>query len=103
MRTKKSDAIKFLESLTGGPLTFGELIHSIRLGEELSMEAFGAILGVSRGHVNQIEKGYKGVTPRRAAQFARKLGYHEAQFVQLALEDQLRRDGLKYKVQLDAA
>ena len=103
MTTKKSKAMKVLDTLTGGPLTLGVLLRSIRLGEEMSMAEFGSLLRVSRGHINELEKGHKGVTPRRAAQFAKKLGYLEAQFIQLAIEDQLRRDGLKYRVQLKAA
>ncbi len=53
--------------------------------------------------MNQLEKGHKSVTARRAADFARKPGYHEAQFVQLAVQDQPLPQGLKYRVQLDAA
>ena len=35
-RSKKSDAVQFLEKISGGPLTFGKMLRAIRLGEELS-------------------------------------------------------------------
>jgi hypothetical protein len=33
---KKTDAVKFLEGLTGGPITFGKLLEAIRVGEEMT-------------------------------------------------------------------
>lgn len=59
------------------------------------MTAFAARLGISRSHLNDIEKGNKGVTPARAARFAKALGHSEAVFVELAVNDQA--DGLPYK------
>lgn len=97
---KKSSAVKFLEKELGSPLTFGLRIHSLRKGEGLTLEAFADILGISKQHLNDIEKGRKAVSPERAARFAQVLGFGEDQFVRLALQDQLNNAGLNYQVHL---
>ncbi len=99
-KRKKSDAIRFLENIIGGPLTFGGLMLSIREGEEWTMAEMAEKLGVSRGFISNIEKG-KAVRPEAAAKYARILGYGEQQFVRLALQDHIRRSGLDYEVRLE--
>lgn len=54
---KKSDAIKFLEKLTGSKLTLGNLILSIRQGEELSQVEFSKLLGVYKQYLCDLEHG----------------------------------------------
>ena len=95
--------MKFLEGLTGGPLTLGEAIQAVRLGEEQSLATFAKRLGISRANLCDIERGRKMVSPERAARFAKVLGYGQRQFVRLALQDQLKRAGLRFKVELAAA
>ena len=90
----KSKAIKFLEGVSGGPLTIGSLLWSIRMGEGMSMAAFAEKLGISRSHLNDIEKGHKPVSPQKAAEYAEVLGHSEQQFVRLALQDLLNRNDL---------
>ncbi len=85
----KSAAVRFLEERSGGPLTFGRLLRSIRLGEEESLETFAAKLGVSRQNLSDIEQERRGVSVERAAAWADKLGYDRTQFVELALQAQL--------------
>jgi len=103
MRTeRKSDAQKQLESITGGPLTLGRLLQAIRQGEDWSLADMGKKLGVTRAFISALENG-KALSPMRAARYARKLGYSESQFVRLALQDELARAGLKYRVGLDEA
>ena len=36
VRQKKSDAVRLLRKLSGGPLTLGRAIESIRKGQELA-------------------------------------------------------------------
>ena len=95
---KKSDAIKFLENLTGGPLTFSEVLESTRLCEEMNQTLFAKKLGISRSHLCDIEKGRKTVSPVRAARWAKKLGYSERQWAELALQALLTTTGLHYHV-----
>lgn len=95
--------MRFLEGLSGGPLTLGDLMLSIRLGEEMSQAELARQLGISRSHLCDIEKGRKAVGPRRAARFASALGYSEAQFVRLALQGLVEDAGLDFRVQLEPA
>lgn len=102
-RARRSDAREFLERIRGEPLSLGALIAAIREGEGWSQTHMGEILGVSRAHVCDIEKGRRLVTPDRAVRWAKALGYGERQFVRLALQDQLREAGVKMKVDVYAA
>ena len=95
----KIDAAPFLESLVG-PLTLAKLIKAIREGEEWSLADMARKLKVTRAHVAAIERG-KTVSPEAAARYAKLLGYSPLQFVRLALQDELRRAGLKYQVALE--
>ena len=103
MSIRKSDTKKFLEKITGGHVTLGKLMESIRLGEELSQVDFAKRLKVSRSHLNDIEKGNKAVSPKRAAKFAKLLGHSEERFVELALQSMIDDAGLKLRVIIDAA
>ena len=95
--------MKFSENITGGPLSLGKFLQSIRLGEEMSQVEFAEQLGISKSHLCDIEKGRKLVSPARAAIFAKILKYSSEQFVRLALQDQVEKAGLKLKVKIEAA
>ncbi len=99
----KSDAMKFLEEVSGRPLSLGGLLESFRLSEEISQAVFAKKLRISAAHLCDIEKGRKVVSPARAAQFAKKLKRSESQFVRLALQDEISRSGLSFKVSFDVA
>lgn len=103
IKKRKSASMKFLEDITGGPLSLGKFLQSIRLGEEMSQVEFSEQLGISKSHLCDIEKGRKLVSPERAAVFAKILKYSPEQFVRLALQDQVEKAGLKFKVQIEAA
>ena len=59
--------------------------------------------GLSKSHLNDIEKGRKAVSPERAARFAKVLGYSQARLVKLALQDLVNRGGLELQVDVTAA
>lgn len=103
MTTKKSETRKFLEKLTGGPLTMARIMKSTRLSEEMTQVEFAKKLGVSKQNLCDIENGRRFVSPQLAAKFAKKLRDSESQFVRIALQDLLRRQGLKYEINLKAA
>ena len=100
MTTRKSKTVSILENIAGEELNFANLVHSTRLGMELSQEEFGKILGVKRAYICDIEKGRTDVSVEQALKFADKLGKSKLVFVQLAIEDQCRRYGLNYEVKL---
>lgn len=99
----KSEAKRFLEDLLRGPLAFGELIEAIRVGEDKSQVEFAKMLGISKSHLCDIEKGRKSVSPLRAVKFARVLGYSEKQFVRLALQDMINEAGIKMIIDIETA
>ncbi|WP_268808745.1 helix-turn-helix domain-containing protein [Pseudobacteriovorax antillogorgiicola] len=86
--------------MAGEQLTLGSFLRSIREGEEMTMVDFASELGISRSHLNDIEKGNKAVSPQKAVEYAQILGYSEQQFVRLALQDLLDRYELPYSVEL---
>lgn len=102
-KATKSAAIKLLEQISGGPLSLGKAVESVRKSEELSQDECARKLGVSKSHLCDVEKGRKTVSPERAAKWARVLGYPESVFVRLAIQAELDAAGLRYKVALDAA
>jgi len=102
-KKQKSEAVKLLERLTGGPLTLARLLQSIRQGEGSTLAEFAKKLGISRQHLCDIEKGRKVVSPERAARFARVLGYSKEQFVALSLQALIDDADLHMKVEVKAA
>jgi transcriptional regulator with XRE-family HTH domain len=103
MSTRKSESIRFLEKLTGGPVTLGRFLEAVRQGEEMTQPQFAKKLGISKSHLNDIEKGRKALSPDRAARFAKILGYSQARLVKLALQDLVDRGGLRLHVDVRAA
>lgn len=100
---KKSDAETFLKRITEGPLTFGRALKSIRMCDDFSQTDFAKKLGISKAHLCDIEKERRMVSPARAWAWGKKLGYPPEQFVELALQMELKRDGLDYIVRLESA
>ena len=100
---KKNNSMKFLDKAIGSPISFGSTLEAIRLSDEISQIIFAKKLGISQAHLSQIEKGAKSVSPERAKKFAKILGYSEVTFVELALQDQLRKAGIKMRIHVEAA
>lgn len=99
----KSETMKRLEKISGGSLTLGRAIESIRKSEDLSQDECAKKLGVSKSHLCDVEKGRKTVSPERAAKWARTLGYPESVLVRLAIQGELDAAGLRYRVEIEAA
>jgi plasmid maintenance system antidote protein VapI len=93
------DAAAFLERKLGR-LTLGKTVASIREGEEMSLAAFAVKLGTTAAKVSDIEHGRRHLGLRRAAEWARALGYSEAQFVRLALQEMVDEEGLDLEVRV---
>jgi len=83
-----------------GPLTFGNALASYRLGEEKSQREFAAFLGISPQSLCDIEKERRIPPPSRASKIAGKLGEPEGFWVQLALQDMLRKENLNLVVSI---
>lgn len=98
-----ANALLELEKISGRKLTLGNLIWSIRMCDEMNQVDFAKKLGVSRQYLCDLEHGRKSVSPKKAKKFAKKLGHSEKQFIALAVQDALERDGIHLKVILKAA
>lgn len=98
-----NDTIKKLEKIAGEKLTFGSLILSIRLGEELSQVDFAKMLDVSKQYLCDVEHGRRSVSIAMAAEWAKKLGYSPDQFVRLSIQDEINKSHLRLVVSIKAA
>lgn len=77
-----------LNQMIGKPLTLGDTLNSIRLCDEMTLREFAEILGVSVSYLSDVEHGRKLVSPKKAYEYAEKLGYSTTEFVRLALQDE---------------
>ena len=98
-----SDTLKKLEKISGEKLSFGSLILSIRLGEDMSQVDFSKSLGISKQYLCDVEHGRRSVSIPMAAAWAKKLGYSSEQFVRLSIQDVLDKSKLKLIVHVKAA
>lgn len=83
-----------------GCLTFGNALASYRMGAEKSQRELAAFLGISPQSLCDIEKERRIPSPSRASKIARKLGEPESFWVQLALQDMLRKENLNLVVSI---
>jgi transcriptional regulator with XRE-family HTH domain len=104
MSKRNKQTIDFLDSLTGGPLTFGDAVKAARELIEISQAELARRLQIGRQSVCDIEKGRALVSVEKATKFAKALEHNEKLFVRLALQDQVVKAGLKLVVSVgDAA
>lgn len=83
-----------------GSLTFGRLLESHRLAEEISQTEMANKLKMSRQKLNDFEHGRRFPSLGAAAEMAETLGEHAATWVSVVIEEMLRADNLDYKVTL---
>lgn len=81
-----------------GPMTFGSFLRGARTSRDMNQVEMAELLGVSKSTLCDIEKGRQLVSPVLAARVAKKCGLSETVAVETALNDQLRRAGLKITV-----
>jgi len=91
--------LKEIEKITG-KLTLGKLIWSIRQADEISQVDFAKKLDITKQHLCDIEHERKSVSPKLAARYAKILGYSTQQFIRLALQDLVDREGLNVQVEI---
>jgi transcriptional regulator with XRE-family HTH domain len=101
-KNKKTFGVKDLEKKLG-KRSVGAFLRSWRLSNEFSQVDFASKLKISRANLCDIEKGRKGVSPDKAAEIAKKLGYSVSVLVEMAVEEQLSAAGFNYEVSLKPA
>jgi DNA-binding XRE family transcriptional regulator len=92
--------LKELES-EFGELTFGRILKSHRLGEEMSQVEMAKHLKISKQSLNDLESGRAIPSIARAVEIAKRIGLMAATLVELAIQDQLRREKLDMTVKID--
>ena len=97
MNIKIKYGTKELEKDIGG-LTFGKLLKSYRKAEGHSQKDFAEFLGISQSSLCDLEKGRKIPSPGRASAMAKILGVAQSSWVEIALQDQLRKQGVDLEV-----
>ena len=103
MSTKKNRHAKaVLEELGAPPTTFGQLLKTHRLSEEMTLAEMAEILKISISHLSDIEHERKFVSLERAKDFAHRLKDSEKFFILVALKDLLRRAKCRYEIELKA-
>lgn len=102
-RSRNFEVLKALETLSKKKLTLGNLLCAIRQGDNLPQVDFALKLGISKQYLCDIERGRRFVSPKAAAEYAKKLGYSPQQFVRLCLQDLVTRDGIRLQVEVKAA
>ncbi len=103
MTTARNRRIKYgLKELEKefGPLTFGKLLESHRLAEEISQSNLAKKLKISRQKLNDFEHGRRFPSLRMAADMAEALGEHAPTWVSVVIEEMLREENLDFKVTL---
>ncbi len=98
----KTFGLKSLEKRLG-KVTVGELLHTWRVSEEMSLKDFGKLIGMSVANLCDIEKGRKGVSPEKAQHIAKTMGVPPALLIRLSIQESLQAAGLKYTIEVKPA
>lgn len=86
-----------------GELTFGRFLKSHRLGEEMSQVQMAKLLKLSKQSLNDLENERTIPSISRASAIAKKIGLMEATLVELAIQDQIRREKLNLIVKIEGS
>lgn len=99
MNTKSKYGKRDLEKRLG-PMTLASFLSSWRESLEMTQVAFAKKLGISPANLCDVEKGRQLVSPKKAAQIAKKIGYSETVLVELVINEQLAAEGLKMRIKV---
>jgi transcriptional regulator with XRE-family HTH domain len=105
MSTKTCDTSNALESTQDiwDKMTFGGLVHSLRVSDEISQVELAKKIGVSKQFLSDVEHNRKDVGIGFAKKISDSLGYSIEPLIELLIRDQLRRQHLNYIVELKKA
>lgn len=99
---KLTSARSILEQSGASQITFGSLLKTHRLAEDMTLAQMSKVLKISVSHLSDIENERKFVSLERAKDFAKRLKDSEKYFVLVILRDQLRRANCDYEIELKA-
>jgi len=81
---------------------FGEFVRDIRECEEIPQAELAKRMHVSRQFINAVEKDKANISLEMAIKIAHALGYPHEAFVEIFLNDMLRKSGIKKIVHLES-
>ena len=97
---KNISARKALKDVIDKP--FGQFIRDIRECDELSQTALAKRMQVSRQFIHSIELNKANISLQMVIKIADALGYPHEAFVEVFLNDMLRKSGIKKVVHLES-
>lgn len=98
-RNQNVDALEATQTLWE-EMTFGGLIKSLRVCDEITQSDLAKKIGVSKQFLSDVEHDRKDIGISFAKKIADALGYPIESFIELIIKDQLRKQNLHYKVEL---
>lgn len=105
MSTKLNDSLNAMEKTKDiwNEMTFGGLVRSLRVSDEISQVALAKKISVSKQFLSDVEHNRKDVGIEFAKKVSDALGYSIEPLIELLIRDQLRRQHLNYIVELKRA
>ena len=92
--SKSKSARAVLEKINRGPLTFAQLVRTVRETDEVSQEELAKRLKVGKSFVSDVENGRRVPSIEKSAEWARALGYPFEVFVEAAVRSMVAEAGL---------
>lgn len=102
MTIKSKNALKATKDIWD-KMTFGSLIRSLRMSDEISQVALAKKIGVSKQFLSDVEHNRKEVGISFAKKVSSALGYSIEPLLELLIRDQLKRQKLHYEVEIKKA
>ncbi|HVE44751.1 MAG TPA: helix-turn-helix transcriptional regulator [Gammaproteobacteria bacterium] len=96
------DALKATKHI-GDKMTFGGLVRSLRMSDEISQVALAKKIGVSKQFLSDVEHNRKDIGISFAKRVASALGYPIEPLLELLIKQQLKRQRLHYTVEIKKA
>jgi transcriptional regulator with XRE-family HTH domain len=88
---------KAIEQSLGDDFNLGTFIKGLRQCENIKSIDLAEKLGISRQELSQIEKNKANVSPKRAKEIAEAMGLYPGIFIELAVRDSLKRQGIEFE------
>ncbi len=88
---------KAIEKSLGDDFNLGSFIKGLRQCENIKSIDLAEKLGISRQELSQIEKNKANVSPKRAKEIAEAMGLYPGTFIELAVRDSLKRQGIEFE------
>ena len=105
MIIKEKEHLDALEATkdTWKKMTFGSLVRSLRMSDEMTQVELAKRLSVSKQFLSDVEKNRKDIGISFAKKVSDALGYSVEPLIELLIRDQLKKQKLNYIVELKKA